>query len=76
MTKVQFLRQEAQAARQFMDRWLFSDLKQPGAMVGYRREYRCECGYHCVDSAEIYDHALLCGQQPAQLPLLTMEPQL
>lgn len=36
-------------------------------LVGWRRSYRCECGFTCYDPGGIWDHAQACGQQRGQL---------
>jgi hypothetical protein len=63
--KQDFIRQGANVARQFADRWLMSDMKQ-SLLVGYSRSYRCECGFACVDANTIYDHSMQCGVKPEQ----------
>ena len=32
-------------------------------LVGWRRSYRCDCGFHCTGSGEIHDHATRCRVQ-------------
>lgn len=29
-------------------------------VVGWRRSYKCECGYTCTAPGDIYDHAQAC----------------
>ena len=32
-------------------------------LVGWRRSYRCDCGFRCTGAGEIYDHARACRVQ-------------
>jgi len=32
-------------------------------LVGWRRSYRCDCGFRCTGAREIYDHTRACRVQ-------------
>jgi hypothetical protein len=59
MTRREFIRRETMALGRFLD---VQDL------VGWRRSYRCECGYRTTDPGGLWDH--VATTTPPQLPLL------
>jgi hypothetical protein len=42
-------------------------------LVGWRRSYRCKCGFRCPDPGGIWDHACRCGPGQLELPLGAVE---
>jgi hypothetical protein len=56
MTKAEFIKQERDASRAFMDRFSIADFQSPAGSVGYSREYRCDCGFRTESPEVIYDH--------------------
>ena len=56
MTKQEFLQQEAQASRRFMNRHANEDFSLEPGSVSYSRIYRCECGFETQSSEAIFDH--------------------
>jgi len=37
-------------------------------LVGWRRSYQCDCGFHSTGSGEIYDHTRICRVQQEMFP--------
>lgn len=56
MTRREFVNRENKKLGQFLE---------VEHLVGWRREYKCHCGFRCYAPGEIWDHSGSC-EQPKQ----------
>jgi hypothetical protein len=61
MTRAEFVRQEAERLRRFMNSHAEGDFSHC-TMPVYSRSYRCQCGFRCRLPGEFYDHVETCEE--------------
>lgn len=61
-----FLKQEHDALRRFMEKFVIADYQVAAGTLTYTRSYHCSCGFKCGTPQEIYDHHCPNPPQPTR----------